>query len=182
MGLSVGVHFWVLGQHLLNLDFEFHQNIAMYFPNDPEYSQKFLYLLDMTNKHARKYIHACFKKMGLNLTYDQWQVLKEVALNEKDINQKLLADSLTKDDASIMRILELLCQKGYVIKEKHEDDKRFSSVKLTKKGAAFYDQHHDAIAKIHDRIFWDFTEGEIKIVESVLKKTHKNLYIDQLPL
>lgn len=146
----------------------------MYFPNDPEYSQKFLYLLEMTNKNARKYIHGHFRKMNIDLTYDQWQVLKEVALNENNINQKNLAFSLTKDDASVMRILDILIQGGYVIKAKMENDKRFSTLTLTKKGRDFYERHHDAINKIHDRIFWDFTEGEIKIVESMLKKTHKN--------
>lgn len=146
----------------------------MYLPYDPEYSQKFLYLLEMTNKNARKYIHAHFKRMNIDITYDQWQVLKEVALNENKINQKVLAYSLTKDDASVMRILEILTQNDYVIKEKQEDDRRFSTLRLTEKGRAFYEQHHDAINKIHDRIFWGFTEGEIKIVESVLKKTHKN--------
>jgi DNA-binding MarR family transcriptional regulator len=146
----------------------------MYFPNDPEYSQRFLYLLDMTNKQARKYIHGRFKKLNIDLTYDQWQVLKEVALNENNINQKNLAFSITKDDASVMRILVILTHTGYVIKEKLEGDKRFSTLRLTEKGREFYDNYNDAINKIHDRIFWDFTEGEIKIVESVLKKTHKN--------
>jgi DNA-binding MarR family transcriptional regulator len=145
----------------------------MYLPSDPEYSQRFLYLLDMTNKHARKYIHGQFRKLDIELTYDQWQVLKEIALNENKISQKTLADSLTKDDASVMRILEILAHKDYVIKGKLEDDKRFSTLKLTEKGRQFYEKYNDPINKIHDRIFWEFTEGEIKIVESVLKKSHK---------
>jgi DNA-binding MarR family transcriptional regulator len=150
----------------------------MYLPNDPEYSQRFLYLLEMTNKSARKYIHGQFKKMDIDLTYDQWQVLKEIALNENNINQKNLGIALTKDDASIMRILELLAIKGYVLKSKMEDDRRFSSLKLTEKGRNFYNKYNDPINKIHDRIFWDFTEGEIKIVESVLKKSHKIFQFD----
>jgi DNA-binding MarR family transcriptional regulator len=149
----------------------------MYLPSDPEYSQRFLYLLDMTNKHARKYIHSQFRKLDIELTYDQWQVLKEIALNENKISQKTLADSLTKDDASVMRILEILAHKGYVIKGKLEDDKRFSTLKLTEKGRQFYEKYNDPINKIHDRIFWEFTEGEIKIVESVLKKSHKVFHI-----
>lgn len=147
----------------------------MYNRHDPEYAQNFLYLLEKIDKVVRRHMHWQLKNLEIPLTYDQWQVMKEVALNEEIVNQKLIAEALTKDDASVMRILDILVNHGLVSKNKREEDKRFTSLKLTDKGRSLYKASQLKVNKALERMFMGFTEGELKIVEAILKKMHKLL-------
>jgi len=115
------------------------------------------------------------KSLDIPLTYDQWQVLQEVAFNDKVVNQKQIAETLTKDDASVMRILEILTRHGLVAKSKRTEDKRFTSLSLTAEGRDFFEASQGKVNKIQESMFQGFTEGELKIVEAILKKMNKQL-------
>lgn len=149
----------------------------MYNRHDPEYAQKFLYLIERIDKVVRRYMQTQLKSLDIPLTYDQWQVLQEVAINDQGVNQKQIAEMLTKDDASVMRILTILIKHGLVSKDKREGDKRFTSLSLTEQGSIFFKASQSKVNKIQENMFQGFTEGELKIVEAILKKMTKQLEV-----
>ena len=107
------------------------------------------YLIEKTNKVVRRYSQLRFAEAGIDITVDQWLVLKKIGDSDR-ITQIELANALFKDRASITRILDLLLSKRLVHKEEG-DDKRAYELSLTGKGKKF-------------------TEGALSIVKDVRRK------------
>lgn len=90
-------------------------------------------LLDSTARKVKQYAQQRFKELSINLTVDQWLVMKQLYENES-LNQKELADLLYKDTPTLTRIIDLLCDKGYTLRHPHPTDRRCFQVKLTDEG------------------------------------------------
>lgn len=132
------------------------------------------YLIDKTNKVARRFSQDSFSKAGYDITVDQWLVLKKIWDNEQ-INQVELATSLFKDTASITRILQLLVKKKLVRKDFKENDRRHLLLSLTAKGEQLYKQLLPLVKGMRMQGVADFTEGEREQVKKLLMKMIKNL-------
>lgn len=132
------------------------------------------YLIDKTNKVARRYSQDSFASAGHNITVDQWLVLKKIWDNEL-INQVEIAASLFKDTASITRILQLLVKKKLVKKEFKENDRRHLLLSLTAKGDQLYKQLLPLVKAMRMQGVMDFTEGEREQIRKLLMKMIKNL-------
>ncbi|MEM6807433.1 MAG: MarR family transcriptional regulator, partial [Bacteroidota bacterium] len=74
-----------------------------------------------------------FKDEGVDLSSDQWIVLKRIS-DEEGINQKDLAEKSFKEPASITRILDILQKKDLVHRKAALDDRRAYGLYLTKAG------------------------------------------------
>ena len=107
------------------------------------------YLLEKTNKVIRRYSQVCFAEAGIDLTVDQWLVLKKISDSER-ITQIELANAVFKDRASITRILELLLEKDMIRKESAED-KRAYELTLTAAGQRFTEQALTLVKKVRKR-------------------------------
>ena len=90
------------------------------------------YLIEKTNKVARRYSQLRFSANNIDLTVDQWLVLKKIS-DSKTLTQIELATALFKDRASITRILDLLLNKKLVRKDQGVD-KRVYHLSLTPSG------------------------------------------------
>ena len=132
------------------------------------------YLIDKTNKVARKYSQDAFVKAGFDVTVDQWLVLKKIADTEQ-INQVELAASLFKDTASITRILQLLAKKKLVSKEFKESDRRNLLLSLTSKGEQFYKQLLPLVRAMRIQGVHDFNEVEREQIKRLLIRMIRNL-------
>ena len=92
------------------------------------------YNLDKAIRTYRQFAHEQLTAMGLNITVDQWLVLK--ALHENpERSQHDIAAAVFKDHASFTRIVELLVQKGFLLRELHPTDRRRFSLRITKNGS-----------------------------------------------
>lgn len=132
------------------------------------------YMIDKTNKLARKYSQDAFVKAGFDVTVDQWLVLKKIADTEQ-INQVELATSLYKDTASITRILQLLVKKKLIRKEYKESDRRNLLLSLTTKGEHFYKQLLPLVKEMRIQGVHDFNESERDQIKRLLTRMIKNL-------
>lgn len=91
------------------------------------------YSLDMAIRLYRQYAHEQLTANGIDITIDQWLVLK--ALHENpDLNQHEIALATFKDHASLTRIVELLVKKGMLSRAIHQEDRRRFQLTITKKG------------------------------------------------
>lgn len=91
------------------------------------------FLLDRTARRVKQYAQQRFKEMGFNITVDQWLVLKQLYEN-KQIKQNELAERVFKDNPTLTRIIDLLCDKGLAERRMHPGDRRCFMVSLTPKG------------------------------------------------
>ncbi|SFH09289.1 MarR family winged helix-turn-helix transcriptional regulator [Pedobacter insulae] len=93
----------------------------------------FLYTIDKCFRSYHQFAQKNVRKAGFKITIDQWLILKNVSENP-DITQNDLSKLVFKDKASITRIIQLLINAGYLIRETHPGDKRRVNLTLTTSG------------------------------------------------
>ncbi|MEZ4887977.1 MAG: MarR family transcriptional regulator [Chitinophagales bacterium] len=93
----------------------------------------YLFHLEKAYKQFKKYKNDCFKKEGIDLTGDQWVVLKSIHENE-GIHQIELAKKCFKEPASVTRILDVLERKTWVERRSMPNDRRTYELYTTDSG------------------------------------------------
>ncbi len=89
------------------------------------------YHIDKAIKSYRQFAQKQLKKAGLDLTIDQWLVLKAINDN-KNLSQRDIAATVFKDEASVTRIIDLLVTKGLLTRSFHATDRRKIDLQVTK--------------------------------------------------
>jgi MarR family transcriptional regulator, transcriptional regulator for hemolysin len=143
-------------------------------PVDEKLEDVLYYLIDKTNKVARRYSQEAFVKAGYDITVDQWLVLKKIWDSEQ-INQAELAVALFKDTASITRILQILVAKKLVKKDFKEGDRRHFLLSLTSKGEQFYKQVLGLVKTMRMQGVNDFSDSEKEQIKKLLTRMIKNI-------
>ena len=93
----------------------------------------FFYSLESTLKSYRRFAQTRLQESGIDITIDQWLVLKTIH-ESPDITQQQVGNAVFKDFASVARIVQLLDQKGFLHRNPHPNDKRRSELVLTRSG------------------------------------------------
>lgn len=131
------------------------------------------YLIEKTNKVIRRYSQVRFSEAGIEITVDQWLVLKKISDSER-ITQIELANAIFKDRASITRILDLLLKKKLVSKEPGAD-KRAYELALTEAGEKFMEQALMIVKSIRKKGVEAMSEKEQEQLRKSLQKIINNL-------
>ena len=131
------------------------------------------YLIEKTNKVIRRYSQIRFTEAGLEITVDQWLVLKKISDSER-ITQIELAHAIFKDRASITRILDLLLEKKLVKKESGADKRSFE-LTLTAAGQRFADQALVIVKNVRKKGIETMSEKEQEQLRASLQKIINNL-------
>lgn len=131
------------------------------------------YLIEKTNKVVRRYSQVRFAEAGIEITVDQWLVLKKIGDSER-ITQIELANAIFKDRASITRILDLLLAKKLVRKEAGAD-KRSYQLTLTAEGKRFTDQALAIVKSVRKKGIETMSDREQEQLRSSLLKIINNL-------
>ncbi len=131
------------------------------------------YLIEKTSKVVRRYSQERFVEAGIDITVDQWLVLKKISESEK-ITQIELANALFKDRASVTRILDLLLEKKLVKKEGGED-RRANVLSLTQNGLKFMEKALSIVKRARKKGVELLNEKEIDQLRNGLLKMIKSL-------
>ncbi len=91
------------------------------------------YAMEQSIKSYRQFAQASITREGLDITVDQWLVLKTLQDNP-GVTQQQVGITVFKDFASITRIVELLRSKGFLHRGPHPQDGRRSTLTLTARG------------------------------------------------
>lgn len=141
--------------------------------NQGELSQVVLFLIDQTSKIAKQHSQREFDALGMDITVDQWVLLK--ILQEKpDISQQALASAAHRDPASITRTLVLLEQKKLVTRSVVPDDRRQYTLRLSRQGVSFIEKHMPLIEKLRAIGLQGFTRKDVEQFKSLLLRMQKN--------
>lgn len=131
-------------------------------------------MLDRTARRVKHYAQQKFKELKFNVTVDQWLVMKHLYENE-GMKQNVLAEILFKDNPTLTRIIDLLCEKGLVIRKQHPSDRRSFHVVLTRRGRSRVEQMKPKIRKIRLKAWEGLSKDDFKRFQNVLETIYKNL-------
>jgi DNA-binding MarR family transcriptional regulator len=93
----------------------------------------FFYSLERAIKAYRHFAQARIDDAGLDITVDQWLVLRTIE-ESPELTQQQVGVAVFKDFASITRIIQLLVRKRYLRRSPHPSDGRRSALALTAQG------------------------------------------------
>lgn len=132
------------------------------------------YSIEKSIKTYRQFAQKNIAKAGIEITIDQWLVLKTIE-EDNSIAQKDIAIKTFKDVASITRIIELLVQKGYLSRKLKSEDRRRSELTLTTEGDTIIKKMQPYIQINRAQAVKDITDEEIANLHSTLSKIISNI-------
>ena len=138
---------------------------------DKPLEEVYFFWMDRAMKAQRKAKNRFFKKLGLDITSDQWIILKRLSEIESQ-TQKELADAVSKDPASITRSLDILEKDGLI--ERISADRRSFKVMLTKKGSDLVKRVIPEAVKYRNKGIEGLSDEEMKVFKKVLNTIYSN--------
>jgi DNA-binding MarR family transcriptional regulator len=131
------------------------------------------YSLDSASKAYRRFAQARINAAGIDITIDQWLVLKTIH-ESPDITLQQVGVAVFKDFASVTRIVQLLERKGLIRRKPHPSDGRRSELVLTASGESVI-RTVEPIARINRKQALDgIAADEIERLRAMLKKITDN--------
>ena len=131
----------------------------------------YFFWMERAMKAQRKATNQLFRKLGIELTPDQWIVLKKLSETEV-VSQRELADATSKDPAALTRLLDLLEKKRLI--ERASADRRTFKVLLTKEGLALVNKVIPEAVAYRQIGIKNVSEMEMSIFRKVLETIHHN--------
>lgn len=131
------------------------------------------FLADRMMRRAKEYSKAVFKDNQINVTIDQWVILKRIS-EQQGIGQKDLANSTYKDPAAVTRILDILERKTLVERRDRPDDRRAYEIYLTTAGTALVNKALPLVQGIRKKGLDGLSAKELDLLKNGLTKIYHN--------
>ncbi len=133
-----------------------------------------------TAKFLGFYFIDCFQEYGINLSKEQWLVLKK--LNDKDGQiQNDLAFITNRSKTSLTRLINTMEKKGLVYRVISEKDKRIKHVYLSELGMSNYLESLPILKKMDAELQKNISKKDIENTIKVLNQVQENINKKQLP-
>ena len=133
----------------------------------------YFFWLENTMKAFKQVKTQLFKEMGIEITSDQWVVLKR-AHEEPGISQREIASGTFKDPASITRILDILEKRGWLDRRKHPTDRRNYSIYLSEEGVGLVEKILPKAVKMRQKGLQGISYEEQLQLKSILSRITQN--------
>jgi DNA-binding MarR family transcriptional regulator len=132
------------------------------------------FLIERSSKRMKQVCQQILKEKGFNITVDQWVVLQELNKNDGQ-GQIALANSTFKDAPTITRIIDLLCQKGYVERINNPDDRRRFKICLTQSGDNLISDVGPHILEFRKKAYAGLNQAQLANLKQSLNHIFDNL-------
>lgn len=131
-------------------------------------------LLEKTFRQVKRYAKRKFKEMKLGVTVDQWAILK--MLNEENqLSQKEISEAIFKDNATLTRIIDLLCKKGLTQRVADANDRRKFRIHLTSNGKKKVEEIYPKIKAIREKAWENLSPEDFGNFKKILLTIYANL-------
>jgi DNA-binding MarR family transcriptional regulator len=144
-------------------------------PADPRIESVLFFRLEQTLRQATRYTHQLFGEAGVELTKDQWLILKKVSDEPTGVRPLELARVLGKETASVTRMLDILERKQLLERRPNPSDRRSYLVILTDAGRATFERVLPVVQTIRERAVRGFSKRELAELDWLLDKMRSNL-------
>lgn len=123
--------------------------------------------LNRTLDHLMKIVKTDVQRYGLNVT--EFAVM-ELLYNKGDQPIQRISNRVLIASSSITYVVDKLEEKGCVVRERNEKDKRVTNASLTDKGRSMMDEIFPDHASTLESTFSVLTDEEITVLQTTLKK------------
>ena len=131
------------------------------------------YLLSRSRRVFKHQMAAEFKNKDIDLTFEQFVILKLLNLNA-DLIQQDLADRLQRDKSIIVRQINCLLEHQYVVRLTNKGDKRKKNLSLSKNGIDILNRMNEISVDVSNKLLSGVTKDEFEIFQQVLLKIEAN--------
>ncbi|MBK7310357.1 MAG: winged helix-turn-helix transcriptional regulator [Sphingobacteriaceae bacterium] len=135
--------------------------------------QIIFYTLEKSIKSYRQFAQQSISKKKLDITIDQWLILKTIQ-NKPDLTQQQIAVTVFKDYASVTRIIEILVKKKVLKRDFHSSDRRRFNLSITTQGLKILKDSAPVIQSNRKKALNGVTNSEIEMLKKVLNKIIEN--------
>lgn len=127
---------------------------------------------------TRRHFRVMMKRMGLDLSQEQWFTLNKLRRQE-GCAQNDLTDALFGDRPNVSRMLSRMEQTGWIHRQPCAQDGRVTRVYLTDEGRAVHDQLAEAVISARPRVFASLDDADLEALDRVFATLEKNLIADE---
>ncbi|GLR17294.1 MarR family winged helix-turn-helix transcriptional regulator [Portibacter lacus] len=141
---------------------------------DKDLSSVFLFKIENTAKQFRKYKNRIFKEKGIDITSDQWILLKNIN-EEEGINQTELAIRSKKEAAAVTRTLDILERKKMIVRKANPNSRRVYNLMTSAQGKKVIEQILPIALEIRKQAKLDIPDEDVEVLNQLLDKIFDNL-------
>ncbi len=134
--------------------------------------QLYIFLLEQTFRVSRRYSNRQFAEFGYGVSVEQWDVLKRIS-EYPNTTQRDIAKAISKDPASVTRILDAL-QKKQLVQRTEGNDRRSFGVVLTEEGTLVVADILPKAHAIRQKGIEGLTEEEDQQLVALLQRVYNN--------
>lgn len=131
------------------------------------------YLLGQTMRIFKSKLSEKFRQQKIDLTFDLVVILFEIG-DKEDMTQQDLSEIIIKDKSSILRQVNTLIEKRYLVRLPDKLDKRKKNLILTHKGYQVLTQARATAIALSNELLEGVTDEEFLTFFRVLNKIREN--------
>jgi MarR family transcriptional regulator, transcriptional regulator for hemolysin len=132
----------------------------------------------LVSQAARQWRRAVDQRLQpFGLTEATWLPLIRIARAEAPMRQKVIAESLSLDSSSVVRLLDSLEAAGFVTRKEEDSDRRAKVIVLTERGRATVGTVEEVAAQVREDALAGLSDRDIRIAMRVL--THVSHTLSQ---
>ncbi len=131
------------------------------------------YVLFKTKRVYSHKLMARFKENEVDLSLDLYILLFQINANEY-VTQQELADHLQKDKSFIMRQINVLIERGFVVRSWDVHDKRKKNLVLTNSGRKMLEETVAFARSVSDELFSGVSSDDKLVFDNVIQRILEN--------
>jgi len=133
------------------------------------------YYLERTTRQVKLAFTQAFMNAGIDLTPEQWVILDNL-LVQNGVSQTELASKSYKNAPTVSRIIDVLERKGYVERQRFENDRRRYKIYLTSKGSETAERALPIAVELREQGWKGLTEEQYDVFIEMIETVFKNYY------
>lgn len=126
------------------------------------------YLMDRIMREAKTLTKEVFQREGIEVTVDQWVILKAIA-EQEGASQQEVSGLTFREPAAITRMLDHLIKKGLVSKVVDTEDRRKQLLYLSEEGRALYELALPLVFQLREHALTGLNESQRLSLREELK-------------
>ncbi len=130
--------------------------------------------LDRTLKKVQSTFLKTFAENDIDLTIEQWVILRRVHLMGSDASQAEISNTNFRNRATTSRVISGLCKKGFLRKSRFRDDQKRFKLEMTDAGQKLMNRAMPYIRDIRKMSVENIDEKEFDIFLKVLDQIWEN--------
>lgn len=139
------------------------------------------YMLGRTFRVYKNLMVSEFKKQEIDLSFEQF-VMMQMLNSDCSLIQQDVANHLQKDKSIIVRQINVLLERQYVVRLTNKDDKRKKNLNLSKSGMDILNQMKEIAFRVSNQLLSGVADNELDTFHRVLLKVQENGGAEEEPV